>query len=122
MAWYRGVCLPSAFILLGGKKGSTYRRMICELKKEKSLDKRSEQHPNVWKFVELLQSEELHASIKFERINDDTLKLRGRKRVDLVRDLEITTAKNVYLQSDSIDTMDDLEHYLNTVKQLVQQF
>ena len=74
------------------------------------------------KFVELLQSEELHASIKFERINDDTLKLRGRKRVDLVRDLAITTAKNVYLQSDSIDTMEDLEHYLNTVKQLVQQF
>ena len=64
----------------------------------------------------------MHASVKFERVNSDTLKLSGRKLVDLVRDLAITTAKNVYLQSDSIDTMEDLEHYLNTVKQLVQQF
>ncbi len=42
--------------------------------------------------------------------------------VDLVRDLAITTPKNVYLQSDSIDTLNDLKYYLNTVKQLVQQF
>ena len=42
--------------------------------------------------------------------------------VDLVRDLAITTPKNVYLQSDSIDTLNDLKYYLNTVKQLVQKF
>ena len=84
------------------------------------LDKRSEAHPNIWKFIELLQKEELHASVKFERINSDRLKLRGRRRVDLVRDLEITTAKNVYLQSEC--SFDDIERYLNTVKELVQQF
>ena len=69
------------------------------------LDKRSEKHPNIWKFIELLQKEELHTSVKFERIEDGTLKIRGRKRVDLLRDLSITTSKNVYLQIDC--TFDD---------------
>ena len=28
MAWYMGECLPACFCLLGGKKESTYRRML----------------------------------------------------------------------------------------------
>ena len=32
MAWYMGECLPACFCLLGGKKESTYRRMLHELK------------------------------------------------------------------------------------------
>ena len=84
------------------------------------LDKRAEKHPNIWKFTELLQKEELHASVKYERIEDGTLKVRGRRRVDLVRDLTITNAKNTYLQS--LCTFDDLENLLNTVKLLVKEF
>ena len=84
------------------------------------LDKRSEKHPNIWKFTELLQREELHTAVKFERIEDGTLVVRGRKRVDLERDLTITNAKNVYLQSDC--EFEDLELLLNTVKKLVQKF
>ena len=33
MAWYKVVVLPTAFVLLSGKKESTYRRMLSELKK-----------------------------------------------------------------------------------------
>ena len=31
MAWYKGVCLPAAFCLLGGKNEETYIRMIYEI-------------------------------------------------------------------------------------------
>ena len=77
------------------------------------LDKRTEKHPNIWKFIELLQKEETHASVRFERIEDETLKVRGRKRVDLLRDLNITSAKNTYLQSDR--DFDDLEKYRKAI-------
>ena len=30
MAWYKGVVLPAAFILLSGKKETTYKRMLNE--------------------------------------------------------------------------------------------
>ena len=32
MAWFRGMVMPAAFILLGGKKKTTYIRMLKELK------------------------------------------------------------------------------------------
>jgi hypothetical protein len=31
LAWCKGECMPAAFVLLGGKKESTYRRMLLEL-------------------------------------------------------------------------------------------
>jgi len=69
------------------------------------LDKRTEKHPNIWCFIELLQKEELHASVKFERIENNTLVIRGPKRVDMRRDLTISNAKNKYLQTEGhIDT------------------
>ena len=33
MAWCKGVCLPAAFCLLGGKHRDTYMRMLYELQK-----------------------------------------------------------------------------------------
>ena len=84
------------------------------------LDKRTEKHPNIWCFIELLQKEELHASVKFERIENNTLVIRGPKRVDMRRDLTISNAKNKYLQTDG--HIDDLEVYLDTVKLLVKNF
>ena len=71
------------------------------------LDQRSDQHPNIWKFTELLQKEELHLSVKYEPIEAGTLKVRSRNGDDVRRDLAITTAKNTYLLRSC--TFDDLE-------------
>ena len=84
------------------------------------LDKRTEKHPNIWTFVELLQKEELHASVKYEHVEKGTLKVRARKNEDITRDLKISNAKNKYLLTNG--ELDDLEVYLNTVKVLVQKF
>ena len=72
------------------------------------VDKRSQKHPNIWAFIELCQREELHASVKYERVLDGTIKQRGRKRVDILRDLTISNAKNTYLQSNQ--QFEDLEN------------
>ena len=84
------------------------------------VDKRSQKHPNIWVFTELCQKEELHASVKYERIENGTIKVRSRNGNDLSRDLVISNAKNTYLQNDQ--QFDDLEKLLNTVKRLVQDF
>ena len=82
------------------------------------VDKRSQKHPNIWVFTELCQKEELHASVKYERIENGTIKVRSRNGNDLSRDLVISNAKNTYLQNDQ--QFDDLEKLLNTVKRLVK--
>ena len=48
------------------------------------VDKRSQKHPNIWSFIEVCQKEELHASVKYERIENGTFKQRGRKRIDIL--------------------------------------
>ena len=84
------------------------------------VDKRSTKHPNVWIFIELIQKEELHVAVKYERIQNGTIKQRSRKGKDVDRDLAISNAKNTYLQSDQ--QIEDVENLLNSVKLLVQQF
>ena len=85
-----------------------------------SVDKRSQKHPNIWAFIELCQKEELHASVIYERIENGTIEQRGRKIIDILRDLTTINAKKTYLQSNQ--QFEDLENLLNTVKLLVQEF
>ena len=88
--------LHSAFILLGGKKETTYRRMLSELK-----------------------TAILEIKLEFR----PTFRLRVRGYGDDIRRylaLAITTAKNTYLLSSC--TFDDLENFLDSVKVLVKEF
>ena len=67
-----------------------------------------------------MPKEELHASAKYKRIENGTIKQRDRKKIDILRDLTISNAKNTYLQSNQ--KFEDLENLLNTFKLFVQEF
>jgi hypothetical protein len=58
----------------------------------------SQIHPNIWLWVEFIQEEDLHMSVKFEQIKNDTYK--GKNRTNEVRkDNQILIAKVKYLES-----------------------
>ena len=56
-------------------------------------------HPNIWIFIELIQKKELLIVVKAEHLENGTLKKRGRCKKDLLRDLEIVSARAKYLES-----------------------
>jgi hypothetical protein len=74
-------------------------------------------HPNIWVFITKLQAEEATATLKFIRIEKDTLKQRGRNKVDVTRDLEIQTCKCELLAKKI-----DLLEYLNKVSDGVHDY
>ena len=57
-------------------------------------------HPNIWKFIELIQEQEfLAVQVRFAGLSQGILKIKGRNKSDMARDLQILKAKNKYLQS-----------------------
>jgi hypothetical protein len=71
-------------------------------------------HPNIWLFINKIKAEESTATLKYMRINNDTLSYRKRNAVDVDRDLEIQNAKIRYL-TNKINIME----YLNEVSDCV---
>jgi hypothetical protein len=55
-------------------------------------------HPNLWKFIEILEKEELDKALKYIRLDSNILKTNGRHK----KDLEILKIKTKYLE-DRID-------------------
>ena len=54
-------------------------------------------HPNIWLFVNKIKAEESTATLKYMRLNNETLSYRKTNIVDVNRDLEIQNAKIRYL-------------------------
>ena len=54
-------------------------------------------HPNIWKFITKIQSEETTASLKYIRIENNTYKHKYRKAQDASNDLHIAKCKIKYL-------------------------
>jgi hypothetical protein len=53
--------------------------------------------PNIWKYILLLKQEEATANLKIIAIEKGVLKSRGRNKLDVIRDLEISNLKLKYL-------------------------
>ena len=51
-------------------------------------------HPNIWKFITKIESEETCAALKYVRFNSGTYKPRRRNKEDLGRDLNISKLKS----------------------------
>ena len=64
-----------------------------------------------------IRAEATTAALKFLHVENDTLKVKGRNKVDILRDLHIQTCKCEYL-SNKIDIM----VYLEKVSQNVHEF
>ena len=64
------------------------------------LDKYLNSHPNIWKFIIKIKSEETNASLTYSRINNDTYKSRRRNNKDILRDLQITKLKLKYVSNE----------------------
>ncbi len=71
-------------------------------------------HPHIWKFIERLKQEQTHVTLKYLRINNNTLKARGRNSKDIERDLKIESLKCKYLQ-EKVDVIGLMESYANLV-------
>ena len=80
----------------------------------------SKPHPNIWSFIEQIQKEELHMQVKLKQINIDTYRPRGRCKKDITKDLYISNAKNVYLESSK--STEDLETLLEDLRVCVPNF
>ena len=65
-------------------------------------------HPNIWKFIKYVKSEESTATLKFMRIEKDCLRTRGRNKCDTEIDNEILKCKCDYV-SGTVDIMTYLE-------------
>jgi hypothetical protein len=61
------------------------------------LEKFLGNHPNIWLFINKIKAEESTATLKYMRLNNETLSYRKRNIVDVNRDLEIQNAKIRYL-------------------------
>ena len=77
-------------------------------------------HPNIGVFIETIQKEELLVSIKIASLDQGVLKTRGRKRNDILRDLDISNSKAKYLESGK--SIDDLENLLENMYHLVPNY
>ena len=71
----------------------------------------------IWKFISKIKQEETAAALKYLRIENNTLKERGRNKADLSRDLEIANLKCKYL-GDEIN----LTIYFESVSKIIQNF
>ena len=80
----------------------------------------SKPHPNIRSFIEQIQKEELHMQVKLKQINIDTYRPRGRCKKDITKDLYISNAKNVYLESSK--STEDLETLLEDLRLCVPNF
>ena len=80
------------------------------------LNKSVDIHSNIWKFISEIANIECRHSIRYERIEDDTLHERNRNKKDLVRDIDLLKAKNKYLQDNDIMT------YWKEVSDLMPEF
>ena len=92
------------------------RRIIYAFKKK--LGNKS--HPNPWIFVELIQSEEVFMPVRYEQTDNGSFKSRRRPNIEIKKDLDISTAKISFLESDkSIQSIDKL---LCSLRDLVPKF
>ena len=57
-------------------------------------------HPNIWKFIEIIQDDEFKQNLKKIRLDASFLVVRGRNKVDVARDLQIEKFKNNLLQKE----------------------
>ena len=74
-------------------------------------------HPNIWKFIKKIKSEESSTYLKYYNINSNTLKKKHRNNKDILRDENLL--KNKFdLVTNKIDTME----YLNRVANLVHDY
>jgi hypothetical protein len=61
------------------------------------LEKFLGNHPNIWLFINKIKEEKSTATLKYMRLNNESLSYRKRNIVDVDRDLEIKNAKIRYL-------------------------
>jgi len=74
-------------------------------------------HPNIWKFIKKIKSEESSTYLKYYNINSNTLKKKHRNNKDILRDENLL--KNKFdLVTNKIDTME----YLNRVANLIHDY
>jgi len=71
-------------------------------------------HPNIWLYINKIKAEESTATLKYIRLNNDTLSYRNRNILDVDRDLQFQNAKIRYL-TDKIDIMEYLDEVSNCV-------
>ena len=84
-------------------------------------DKCSAPHPNLWKFIELIQEEEyLLVQIRYSKLKVGTYKSRGRDKNDMGRDIDILRIKNKYLLS--VRSIDDLLDLLKSSTIMSEDF
>ena len=74
-------------------------------------------HPNIWKFITKIQSEETCAALKYMRINSGTYKPRRRNKEDLERDLSISKLKCKFLSKEI-----DIATYLLLLSKNIHDF
>ena len=55
-------------------------------------------HPNIWKFIMKIKSEETTSNLAYTRIDNGTYKHRRRNKIDLERDLQITKLKLKFIE------------------------
>ena len=61
------------------------------------LNKYFNKHPNIWMFIIKIKEEETNATLKYLRIENKTLKTRGRNKKDIENDLQISIMKRLSL-------------------------
>ena len=81
---------------------------------------KNKSHPNIWTFIEMIQTEESLMTVNYHRIVKGILKSRGWAKSDLMRDLAISPAQNAYLVS--MHTYEDLEICLDTPSLLTPEY
>jgi hypothetical protein len=96
---------------------------ITKLKKEQTMVSKGTtqnwinflgNHPNIWLYINKIKAEESTATLKYIRLNNDTLSYRNRNILDVDRDLQFQNAKIRYL-TDKIDIMEYLDEVSNCV-------
>ena len=84
-------------------------------------DKCSAPHPNLWKFIELIQEEEyLLVQIRYSKLKAGTYRSRGRDKNNMSRDIDILRIKNKYLLS--VRSSDDLLDLLKSSTIMSEDF
>ena len=136
MGWCKGECMPVAFALLGGKKESTYRRMISELIsgcRNLKLDLKPQRiiidfeqgaisaFQYFFPLIEVFQKEEfLCVQFRTESLLIGTVTSKDTSKSDLEKDNVILKAKNKYQRSRK--TFEDRVILLEECTCVVQNF
>ena len=102
-------------------RGHPYPKLFRSPYNSRFNDKCSAPHPNLWKFIELIQEEEyLLVQIRYSKLKAGTYRSRGRDKNNMSRDIDILRIKNKYLLS--VRSSDDLLDLLKSSTIMSEDF